>query len=340
MSPRKLNSDPIEREFGKYRQSSGCNFLGSAHQILSAEKNQRLKKLIKIGKLAECKNRPLNVELNASMFDPVVKELPNKAFSLKDAEKWICSAAGSKVAFVLRCKCRELFLTDDNTPSYFANVNAPFIINTASSLVMYAFHITKTVFLRIKEDRKLFCVFIKKGSKSVGLLKSLSMHLYLKMDKFPEKSNTCECQVDLTRKFNRLFLYFARKVLSATLRSQEVIQTATKKNAKKLKTFASSQKFARKLRINGGKPNEAAKTNQKQHSDSPNLARKIKIKGPEKKKRRPKTAENKCKEELVELGIALDIDDAKGSSTPTRKRSRGKYSDENVPSPKRKSIIL
>jgi hypothetical protein len=47
-----INSDPIERRFGWYRQLAGANYYLSVRQFLEAEKKIRLKCLVKFGKLS------------------------------------------------------------------------------------------------------------------------------------------------------------------------------------------------------------------------------------------------------------------------------------------------
>jgi hypothetical protein len=47
-----INSDPLEKRFGWFRQLSGANYFASVRQFLEAEKKIRIKCLVKHGKVS------------------------------------------------------------------------------------------------------------------------------------------------------------------------------------------------------------------------------------------------------------------------------------------------
>lgn len=62
----KLQSDPIEKRFGCYRQLSGANYFVSVRQVLENEKKIRLVSLLKFSKLSLEEMPPVSEEIRAS----------------------------------------------------------------------------------------------------------------------------------------------------------------------------------------------------------------------------------------------------------------------------------
>ncbi len=69
-----LQSDPLEKRFGWYRQLAGANYFVSLRQILEAEKSIRLKSLVKYSKLTMAEVRDTFEQVSLERKEQIIKE--------------------------------------------------------------------------------------------------------------------------------------------------------------------------------------------------------------------------------------------------------------------------
>jgi len=124
----KVNSDPLERRFGWYRQLASANYFISVRQFLEAEKKIRLRNLVKIDKLSLTEVCTLFKEGEGKQeddknADQVIEHLGESTFEVEISgeEGIVCYVAGYIArSLVKAAKCEEcvpLLMKSQSPPS-------------------------------------------------------------------------------------------------------------------------------------------------------------------------------------------------------------------------------
>lgn len=123
-----INSDPLEKRFGWFRQLSGANYYASVRQFLEAEKKIRLQCLLKHGQLSltevkltfEQAEQGIEVQQNAKSVLQLLNDDVLEIDSIDKAEAGICYYVAGYISRslmkVMTCQdCRKLVKGDGET---------------------------------------------------------------------------------------------------------------------------------------------------------------------------------------------------------------------------------
>ena len=108
----KFQSDPIERQFGRYRQASGGNYFISTRQVLESEKLIRVKNIVKFNKLSmKAIQRVITPVTLPDVAELFIQELPTlkisdqiESYHDEGTVGYVAAYSGRSAANTLSCK--------------------------------------------------------------------------------------------------------------------------------------------------------------------------------------------------------------------------------------------
>ena len=121
----KFQSDPIERQFGRYRQSSGGNYFISTRQVLESEKLIRVKNIVKFNKLSmKAIQRVITPVTLPDVAELFIQELPTlkisdqiESYHDEGTVGYVAAYSGRSAAITLSCKeCVKMLVESLDMP--------------------------------------------------------------------------------------------------------------------------------------------------------------------------------------------------------------------------------
>lgn len=187
----KIQSDPIEARFGRYRNLSGCNYNISVAQVMEAEKKIRLHRLLKTNSLQDLlsslsiEEEASNAQMDVKEFIPILysdEYLCSNPYEVLDGQcLYVCGSVAHSIKGKLSCTdCIALLFSetqDRGTLSgdpYFDSLQRGGLCFPSDSVVLIFQH-TYAIFEFILCQEQYRLLFLQKHNQKC-ILKALTFH--------------------------------------------------------------------------------------------------------------------------------------------------------------------